>query len=198
MNPILLGLITGVLFGAVLSLSGLSNPRLIIDMLRWRDLRLFKLLVTAITLGIVGVAFLQAVGLAHTSIKPLHVLAILSGGIIFGAGFALSGYCPGTSLAAAAEGRTDALSTVAGGILGAGAYALLYDPLKPVLVEPLTFGSPTVPSVLAVHGLVVAVPVGAASLILIARWWHADRRAAPSRGAAPEPVGDSRDRALVR
>jgi hypothetical protein len=198
MNPLLLGLLTGVAFGAVLALSGLSNPRLIIDMLRLRDLHLLKLLVTAIALGIVGVATLQALGLAHTSIKPLHLLAILGGGVAFGAGFAVTGYCPGTSLAAAAEGRVDALFTAGGGLLGAGAYALLYDALKPVVVDPMTFGTPTVPSVLGVNALAVAAPIGAVALAAIALWLRAERRPVRPEASAPAPLPRPRDQAMAK
>jgi uncharacterized protein len=175
MNPLLLGALTGAAFGAVLMLSGLSNPRLIIDMLRLKDLRLLKLLVTAIAAGIVGVALLDALGAAHLGVKPLRVIAVTAGGIIFGVGFALSGYCPGTSLAGAAEGRRDALFVVAGGLLGTAVFAFSYAGLRPILVEPLSFGAPTVHSWLGVPGLVVALPIGAVAGWVVWRWLRAAR-----------------------
>ena len=170
MNPLILGLLIGTAFGAVLVLSGLSDPRGILEMLRLRDLRLVKVLVTALAAGIVGIALLDSGGLAHTGIKTLHVAAILVGGGIFGIGFALAGYCPGTAIAATAEGRWDAPLVVAGGFLGTGAYAASYDFLRPLLVDPWTFGKPTVPSMLGVHPLLVALPVGAGVAWLVARW----------------------------
>jgi uncharacterized membrane protein YedE/YeeE len=178
---LVLGLLVGIAFGAILSLSGLSDPARIIEMLRLRDLRLFKLLVAAIGVGIAGIAVLDAAGLAHTSVKTLHVLAILSGGAIFGAGFALAGYCPGTSLAAAAEGRRDALFTVAGGLAGAGAHAALYAWLLPRLVEPLTFGKPTLHSLLGWPAPALGLPSGGAMLWIAYRWWRAERVAASAR-----------------
>jgi hypothetical protein len=176
MNPLLLGALTGAAFGAVLAASGLSNPRLIIGMLRLKDLRLLKLLVTAIAAGILGVAVLDALGAAHLAVKPLHVLAVLSGGVVFGIGFAISGYCPGTSLAAAAEGRRDALFAVAGGLLGTAAFAFSYAWLRPLLVEPLSFGAPTVHSWLGVPALVVALPMGVFAAWVIWLWRAAARR----------------------
>lgn len=197
MNPLLLGALTGAAFGAVLMLSGLSNPRLIIDMLRLKDLRLLKLLVTAIAAGIVGVALLDAFGAAHLGVKSLRVIAVSAGGLIFGVGFALSGYCPGTSLAAAAEGRRDALFVVGGGLLGTAVFAFSYAALRPILVEPLTFGSPTVHSWLGVSGLAVALPIGAVAGWVIWRWLRAARRGEcsckgsvpPARQEAPEKTG---------
>ncbi len=179
MNLLLIGLLIGVAFGAILTLSGLSNPTLILDMLRLRNLRLFKVLAVAIGTGIVGIALLDSGGLAHTSIKPLHLLAVLLGGGLFGVGFAVAGYCPGTSLAAAAEGRRDAFFTVAGGLAGAAAYALLYAWLKPFLVDPLTFGKPTLFSWLGVPALAIALPIGAIAAWLAWRWWREEHPASP-------------------
>lgn len=193
MNPILLGALTGAAFGAVLAASGLSNPRLIIGMLRLEDLRLLKLLVTAIGTGIVGVALLDSAGAAHLAVKPLHVIALVAGGAIFGVGFAVSGYCPGTSLAAIAEGRRDAIFTAAGGLLGAGAFAFAYETLRPLLIEPLSFGSPTLHSWLGVPGLVMALPLGAAVACAVTMWLRAARRSgSPPAGASGSVVGEER------
>ena len=170
MNPLALGLLIGIAFGAALFLAGLSNPRLILEMLRLRDLRLLRVIVSALATGILGVALLDAGGLAHTSIKTLHLVALLLGGALFGAGFAVSGYCPGTSLAGAAEGRRDAPFVVLGGLLGTAAYALAYGWLQPLVVAPATFGKPTVPSLLGLPPLPVALVLGGALVALIASW----------------------------
>jgi uncharacterized membrane protein YedE/YeeE len=176
MNPLFLGALTGMAFGAVLMASGLSNPRLIIGMLRLRDMRLLRLLVTAIATGIVGIAFLVTFDAAHLAVKALHVIAVALGGVIFGIGFALSGYCPGTSLAALAEGRRDALFAVAGGLLGTAAFAFSYASLRSVLIEPLSFAAPTLHSWLGVPALVVALPIGAAAAWVVWGWRRAARR----------------------
>jgi uncharacterized membrane protein YedE/YeeE len=172
MNPLVLGLLIGAAFGAILTLSGLSNPRLIVDMLRLKDLHLLKVLLVALGTGILGVALLSSQGLAHTSIKPLHLVAVLLGGGVFGLGFALAGYCPGTALAAAAEGRRDAFFAIAGGLTGTAVFAALYGALAPVLVEPLTYGKPTVFSWLGVPALAVAVPIAAFLGWAVWRFWR--------------------------
>jgi hypothetical protein len=59
MSPLVLGLLIGAAFGAILTLSGLSNPRLIVDMLRLKDLHLLKVLLVALGTGILGVALLS-------------------------------------------------------------------------------------------------------------------------------------------
>lgn len=80
MNPLLAGLLIGIAFGAILFASGLADPRRIVGMLRLQDLWLLRVLVTAIAVGIVGIALLSVLGAAHTSIKTLHVLAVAAGG----------------------------------------------------------------------------------------------------------------------
>lgn len=198
MNPLFLGLLIGLAFGAILVVSGLSNPRLIIDMLRLRNLHLLKALVTALGVGIAGIALLDSAGLAHTGVKTTHVLANLGGGALFGIGFALAGYCPGTALAGVAEGRRDAIFTVLGGLFGAAVFSASYIALKPILIEPLTLGKLTLPSVLGLPALAVALPLGAvvAGLVYLWRRDEAGRGGSrpisttpASRTAPPHPAG---------
>ena len=178
----LLGLGTGVAFGAALALGGLSSPNWIVGMLRLRELRLLKLLVTAIATGILGIAVLGELGLAHADVKTLHVLAVLAGGLLFGVGFAVTGYCPGTALAGSAEGRPDAPFVVLGGLAGTALFALLYRFLAPVLVEPLTFGKPTLATWIGLRPLWIALPVAALATWLIASWWRAENPRGPAAG----------------
>lgn len=191
MSPLLSGLLVGVAFGALLFASGLADPRRIVGMLRLSDLWLLKVLVTALGVGMVGIAALSAAGEAHTSIKTLHVLAVAAGGVVFGLGFAITGYCPGTSLAAAAAGRRDALFVIAGGLAGTGLYAASYAWLRPLLVEPLTYGKPTLFGWLGLPALWVAVPLGALIAGLIFLWLRSERHVPPTPHRTPggRPAG---------
>lgn len=156
---LLLGLGIGMAFGAVLVVSGLADARRIFDMLRLKDLSLMGTILAALALGMAGVALLDAFGLAHTGVKTLHVLAVGIGGIVFGFGFALTGYCPGSALAAAAQGRRDAWATVAGALAGTATFAALYDVLEPVVFAPMTYGKPTLATWLGVSPLAIALPL---------------------------------------
>jgi hypothetical protein len=102
-------------------------------------------------------------------------VALVLGGAIFGTGFAITGYCPGTSLAATAEGRRDAPFVVAGGLVGAGVFALVYAVIEPVLIAPATYGKPTLPSILDVPVWPVALIAGLLVLGLIAAWLCGER-----------------------
>lgn len=179
MNPLVLGLLVGAALGAVLVVSGLADARRMLDLLRLKDLTLMKTIFAALAIGMAGVALLDAAGLAHTGVKTLHVLAVGIGGTIFGLGFALTGYCPGSALAAAAQGRRDAMATVAGALLGTTAYAFLYPVLEPLVVKPMTYGKPTIATWLGVSPLAVALP--GAALIAVGLWLFSRSRNPGSR-----------------
>jgi hypothetical protein len=72
-----------------------------------------------------GGQMLGLVDVGHMSVKAAYA-GVFIGGLMLGAGWAASGFCPGTGVAAAASGRKDALFFIAGGLLGAAAYMLTY------------------------------------------------------------------------
>ncbi len=147
---VLVALAIGIAFGAVLQRVHASSPDRIVRTLALEDLTILKFMILAIGVTSIGIGGLTALGLGHLNIKPLAVLAVALGGLVFGVGFAVGGYCPGTCLVGAAEGRRDALFTIAGGLLGALAYALVFPEAKPALVDRLNFGKATLASVTGV------------------------------------------------
>jgi len=128
MSSILLALIIGGAFGAVLDRVGAANPTLIGKMLNLSNLHLMKAILLAIGTGSVlmfGGQMLGFVDVGHMSVKTAYI-GVFVGGLLLGFGWALSGFCPGTSLVGAAAGRKDALVFIAGGLLGAAAYMATY------------------------------------------------------------------------
>ena len=105
----LLGLLTGVAFGALLQRGRLARYDVILGQLLLRDGRVVKAMGSAVAVGAIGVHALVRRGLAKKEIKPMKVGGIVGGAALFGAGLALLGYCPGTAVAAVGEGRRDAL-----------------------------------------------------------------------------------------
>lgn len=166
---LLLGLILGAAFGAVLQLAGASSHTKMTNALRFKDLTIIKLILLAIGVGTIGVNVLDLLGLANIEIKDLYVVGILVAGWIFGVGFALAGYCPGTALAAAAEGKPDAWMTVLGGLVGALVFAFLFPELEEHLLSIGRYGKVTLHGELGIAGLWLALPLGGLFIWLACR-----------------------------
>lgn len=147
---IVLALVIGAAFGAVLDRIGASNPNFIGKMLNLTNLHLMKTILLAIGVGSVlmfGGQMLGLVDVGHMSVKTAYV-GVFLGGIMLGTGWALAGYCPGTGVVAAASGRKDALFFIAGGLLGAAAYMATYPAVKATgMLEGIAGGKVTLGTV---------------------------------------------------
>jgi hypothetical protein len=126
MTPLLIAAGVGLAFGWTLERAGLGSARKLIGQFYLRDLTVFKVMFSAVITAMLGLFWLGRAGLVDLSqvfVPDTFVGPQIAGGLIFGAGFVVSGLCPGTSCVAAATGRLDGLATVAGmfaGVLGTG------------------------------------------------------------------------------
>ena len=161
-------LIVGVAMGALIQRVGASSPRMILASLRLENLSIIKFMATTIAVGMVGVYALSTVMPMHFDIKPTYVVGVLVGGLIFGVGFAIGGYCPGTCVVGIGERRKDALFALFGGVVGALLFTLVYRLIETPLIKPLSYGKVTIPSLLHVSPVVVAVAVAALFLTAVA------------------------------
>ncbi len=128
MTTLILAIVIGGAFGFVLDRIGATNPNFIIGMLRLTNLHLMKTIFLAIgTASVLLYAGLMLgfVDPGHLDVKDAY-WGVFIGGLLLGLGFAVSGYCPGTGLAAAATGRWDGVVFVLGGLAGAAAYMATY------------------------------------------------------------------------
>ncbi len=98
----------------------------------------------------VGIYLLYDLGWVKLSVKPLILGGNVLGGLIFGVGWAIVGYCPATAMAALGEGRYDSVFGLAGMILGAGLYAEFYPQIKAGVLGCGDFGKVTLPVALGV------------------------------------------------
>ncbi len=146
MSSLILALVIGAAFGAVLDRAGATSPNYIGKMLNLTNLHLAKTILLAIGVGSVlmfGGQMLGLVDVGHMSVKSAYA-GVFIGGLLLGVGWAASGYCPGTGIAAAASGRRDALVYAAGGLVGAAAYMGTYPMWKSAGVlsgKALTLGA---------------------------------------------------------
>ncbi len=119
-KQLLLGALFGVVFGFLLQKGGVAKYHVLLGVLLLEDFTVVKVMLTAIVVGSIGVFGLHALGLVKLHIKPNRYAANIIGGLLFGVGFALLGYCPGTGAAALGQGNWDAIAGVLG--LMAGSY----------------------------------------------------------------------------
>ena len=128
-----LGLATGIVFGALLQRGGLADSRTIIGQLTGDDARVAKTMGTAVAVGALGHRWLERRGLTTVEPKPMNPVGLVGGAVLFGAGMALSGYCPGTAAAAAGSGRREGVWAMAGMLAAATAFVATYPRLKKLL-----------------------------------------------------------------
>ena len=122
-KQLLLGAFFGVIFGFLLQKGGVAKYHVLLGVLLLEDFTVVKVMLTAIIVGSVGIFSLHALGLVKLHIKPTHYAANIIGGLLFGIGFALLGYCPGTGAAALGQGNWDAIAGVFGLMVGSYLFA---------------------------------------------------------------------------
>ncbi len=125
------GLVIGFLFGFLLQKGGVSKYDVIIGQLKLIDFTVIKVILTAIIVTMLGISFLYPKGLIEVKGKSGSIKNAIIGGLIFGVGFGILGYCPGTIAAAIGNGYIDALTGgLLGILLGTFVFAKLYSKLK--------------------------------------------------------------------
>lgn len=105
LNQLLLGVLFGVIFGFLLQKGGVAKYHVLLGALLLEDFTVMKVMLTAIIVGSVGIFSLHAFGLVKLDIKPTRYAANIIGGLLFGVGFGLLAYCPGTGAAALGQGN---------------------------------------------------------------------------------------------
>ncbi|MCS7165518.1 MAG: YeeE/YedE thiosulfate transporter family protein [Candidatus Calescibacterium sp.] len=130
---VLLGLVFGIIFGSILTLAKVIRYEKQVSAVLFKDMTIIKFMFSAVLVGSIGITVLYQMGLIELNLKPLALGGIIIGGILFGLGWSLTGYCPGTSLAALAEGRIHAIFAVMGMIFGSLIFANFYSYLKPLI-----------------------------------------------------------------
>lgn len=120
-----LGLVFGVTFGFLLQKGGVAKYHVLMGMLLLEDFTVAKVMLSAIVVGMLGVLAMNSLGLVELHIKPTRYAANILGGLVFGIGFALLGYCPGTGAAALGQGNLDAIAGVFGLMVGSYLFALV-------------------------------------------------------------------------
>lgn len=117
------GFVFGIIFGFLLQKGGVAKYHILMGVLLLEDFTVIKVMLSAILVGMIGVLTLNRMGKVELQLKPTRYAANIVGGLIFGVGFALAGYCPGTGAAALGQGNFDAIAVMVGMMAGSMIFA---------------------------------------------------------------------------
>jgi len=123
----------GIGFGFVLEQAGFSSSRKLAGVFYGYDAVVLKVFFTAAVTGMLGLLYFSLFGwidLSMVWVNPTYLWSAIIGGIIMGAGFIIGGFCPGTSVCAAAIGKIDAMVFVVGIAVGIFGFGELYPMIK--------------------------------------------------------------------
>ncbi|MGQ9687228.1 MAG: YeeE/YedE thiosulfate transporter family protein [Desulfobaccales bacterium] len=158
MNPLLYGFVTGILFGFLLQRGQVLRYDKQLGALRLMDMTIVKFMLSSIVVAMVGVYLLYDLGLIKLSIKATVLGGNLIGGLLFGLGWGLFGFCPGTAVGAVGEGRWGAVWGILGMLVGAALFAESYPVLKNTVLTWGAYGKITLPQILGVNHWVI-IPI---------------------------------------
>jgi hypothetical protein len=190
----LLGTLFGVAFGFVLERAGFGRSRNLAAMFYLTDARVLKVMFSAIVTALVGMAALAGAGildLSKVTVPETYLWPQLVGGLVLGAGFIVSGYCPGTGIVAAASGNLDGAAALFGMMAGSLAFGPAWGSLETfyrsgamgvVRLDQL-LGVPIAVVAAAVVAMAVGAFLGAEALERMVA-----RRAGEAAPASPAPV----------
>lgn len=171
MKILFLGLITGILFGFFLQKGEVLRYDRQLGALRLNDMTIIKFMLTTVLVAMVATYLLYDLGLVKLSIKTTSIGGNIIGGLLFGLGWGILGYCPGTSAGALGEGRLDATWGIFGMLFGGGLYAEAYPFMKKTVLNWGDFGKITIPEILSInHWFVIVLCVFGG--ILLFRWFE--------------------------
>ena len=168
MNEYIVALVLGVAFGFALNKAGLTKYHKIVNQFRLVDMSVLKFMMTALVVTMVGLYPLRELGIiAFPTVPATYIVGNLVGGLVFGVGMALAGFCPGTCVAGAGEGKLDYIVPgMLGFLAGAILYGLTYQAVFPPIASLANFGNVVMPDLWNVNALLLVAVFAVMALLL--------------------------------
>lgn len=171
---LILSVFLGFFFGFFLERAGFSSAKKLTAQFYFKDFSVLKVMFTAIVVAMLGIAYLALVGwldMGQVFVPPTFIWPQIVGGLLLGSGFIIGGYCPGTSVAAAATGKVDALFFIAGIFLGIFLFGVSVPHFSRFNLSG-AMGALTLPTWLDLNAGIVAFAV---VLIALGAFWAAEK-----------------------
>lgn len=159
---LIIAFVIGIAFGFALERGGFGRATILAAQFYFTNMRVLKVMFTAIVTAMLGIFFLSVIGFLDLSLvylTPTNMLPMVVGGLIAGVGFVIGGYCPGTSIVAVATGKIDAVVYLLGMIFGIFVFGEMF-PMVEEFFNSTNMGSVTLPAYFNLsYGLVVFLVV---------------------------------------
>jgi thiosulfate/3-mercaptopyruvate sulfurtransferase len=178
----LAALVIGVLFGAALERAGFGSSRRLTGVFYFTDMAVLKVMFSAMITAMLGLGFARAAGLlspADLYFMPTIYGAQIVGGLIFGVGFVMGGWCPGTAAVGVASGKLDALVVLGGTIIG----SIIFNEAFPVIRPLYTWGQQGVVFIYQTLGMSPGAFSLLLTLVAVACFWGAEALEPPQQGS---------------
>lgn len=170
---LILGFLTGLIFGILLHKGRVTRYAVIVRQFLLKDFTVLRIMLSAIVVGAVGIYAFHAAGWVHLHVKPALLGGTIVGGLVFGVGMTVLGYCPGTALGAVASGSRHAGAGIAGMLAGAAIYAETHELLSRTLLKAVDLGKATLPGL---TGVPPAVWIAGLAVVSVALFVLLSRR----------------------
>ena len=169
----IIAFVLGLAFGFVFERGGFGSGRMLAAQFYFTDMRVFKVMFTAIVVAMIGLFYLSWIGFVDLSLiyfGDTFILPQIVGGLILGVGFVIGGYCPGTSTVAIATGRLDAIVYLLGGAFGIFVFGEVFPYISDFFYST-PMGRITLPELFGIdHGIILLAVI----LLAIAGFAGAD------------------------
>lgn len=190
-------LLVGLLFGVFLEQAGFGSSRRLTGVFYLRDMTVVKVMFSAVVTCLVGYQYAVAFGWLQPS--GVYILetwwgAQIVGGLLFGVGFVMGGFCPGTALAGLASLKGDALVFLGGTLIGSVLFNEMYSLVRP-LYEGFHAGAVTLVDATGLSSRALTVLFAVAAVVLFALSSWLERRAGEL--PPPDPAEGRRSRRLA-
>lgn len=162
----ILGLVTGLAFGFLLQKGRVLRYEKQVGAMLFKDMTIFKFMLSAIIVGMFGILLMANMGIINLSPKAMNVGGVVVGGALFGIGWAVMGFCPGTAVGAIGEGRWHAIFALVGMLLGAAIYAEIFPAVNDTILSWANFGKIRLPDVIGVNEWIIAIVFTVLCLLL--------------------------------
>lgn len=187
---LVIALLLGMAFGFILEQAGFSSTKKLVGLFYGYDFTVLRVFFTAGITAMAGVLLLEHYGLLDLNliyVNPTFLKSALIGGAIMGAGFIIGGFCPGTSVCAAAIGKLDGVTFILGSLLGIWAFTESF-PLIEGIYTANSMGNVRISAFLGMTNIQFGFILAVVALLAFVATWFIESKVNNRLSKVPKPL----------